>query len=95
MTTTSHGDAAYLYAAIRAVEAGGRVRAILAGRPPAGELDRLMLLSEEAFVRKVREMSDTELFALEETVKRAAPQTLALQAVAAGPSSKGNHGPAL
>ncbi len=54
-----------------------------------------MLLSEEAFVRKVREMSDTELFALEETVKRTAPQTLALQAVAAGPSSEGNHGPAL
>ncbi len=71
------------------------MRAILAGRPPAGELDRLMLLSEEAFVRKVREMSDAELFALEETVKRAAPEAFALQAVAPGPSSEGNDGPAV
>ena len=54
-----------------------------------------MLLSEEAFVRKVREMSDTELFALEETVKRAALQTLAVQAGAPTASSEGNDGPAL
>ncbi len=80
VTTTSHGDAAYLYVAIRAVETCNRARAILAGRPPAGELDRLMLLTEEAFVRRVRDLSDDEVRALEVTINASGPKAFSLDA---------------
>ena len=81
VTTTSHGDAAYLYVAIRAVETCIRTRAILNGRPPAGELDRLMLLSEEAFVRRVRELSDAEMRALEAVINKNAPKNFAIDSL--------------
>jgi hypothetical protein len=67
-----------IHVAIRAVEACGRARAILAGRPPASELDRLMLLTEEAFVRKVRALSDDEMRALEATIQENAPKAFAI-----------------
>ena len=53
-------------------------RAILAGRPPASDLDRLMLLTEEAFVRQVRALSDEEMRALEATIHENAPKSFAI-----------------
>ena len=49
VTRTSHGDPAFLYAAIRALKESMRAAVIIAARPPDTSLDRLLALNEEAF----------------------------------------------
>jgi hypothetical protein len=72
VTRTSHGDPAFLYAAIRALKESMRAAVIIAARPPDTSLDRFMALSDEAFGRSIRSMSDEEIFELEKTVRRVA-----------------------
>ena len=49
-----------------------RAAVIIAARPPDTSLDRLLALSEEAFARSIRSMTDDEVFELEKTVRRVA-----------------------
>ena len=72
VTRTSHGDPAFLYAAIRALKESMRAAVIIAARPPDTSLDRFLALSDEAFGRSLRSMSDEEIFELEKTVRRVA-----------------------
>jgi transposase-like protein len=79
VTRTSHGDPAFLYAAIRALKESMRAAVIIAARPPDSSLDRLLALNEEAFARSVRSMSDEEVFELEKTVHRVAAPMITSQ----------------
>ncbi len=79
VTRTSHGDPAFLYAAIRALKESMRAAVIIAARPPDTSLDRLLALNEEAFERSVRAMSDEEIFELEKTVRRVAAPMISSQ----------------
>jgi hypothetical protein len=72
VTRSSHGEPAFLYAAIRALKESMRAAVIIAARPPETSLDRLLALNEEAFARSIRSMSDEEVFELEKTVRRVA-----------------------
>jgi hypothetical protein len=79
VTRTSHGDPAFLYAAIRALKESMRAAVIIAARPPDSSLDRLLALNEEAFARSIRSMSDEEVFELEKTVHRVAAPMITSQ----------------
>ena len=89
ITRSSHGDPAFLYAAIRALKESMRAAAIIAARPPDTSLDRLLALDGEAFARKVRAMSDEEVFELEKTIHRvAAPMIPPSALISATPISE-------
>ena len=79
VSRTSHGDPAFLYAAIRALKESMRAAVIIAARPPDTSLDRLLALNEEAFGRSIRAMSDEEVFELEKTVRRVAAPMISSQ----------------
>jgi hypothetical protein len=79
VTRTSHGDPAFLYAAIRALKESMRAAVIIAARPPDTSLDRLLALNEEAFGRSIRAMSDEEVFELEKTVRCVAAPMISSQ----------------
>jgi len=79
VSRTSHGDPAFLYAAIRASKESMRAAVIIAARPPDTSLDRLLALNEEAFARSIRAMSDEEVLELEKTVRRVAAPVISSQ----------------
>jgi hypothetical protein len=91
VTTTSHGDPAFLYAAIRAVKESMRAAVIIAARPPDTIVERLSALSEEAFSRSVQAMSDEEVFELEKTLRRVAAPMISTQST---PISESQDAPA-